>query len=56
MAERGKPLPFTNRAEIKQLTATMPIKVVARALGMSPNTIRKYKSSLNPSAQRQGKI
>ncbi len=42
MAERGRPLSFVKRQEIKTLRETMGIKRTARALEVSPNTVRKY--------------
>lgn len=44
MAERGKPLPFAKRNDIKAMAENkMPIKVIARALDVSKNTVKKYK-------------
>lgn len=43
MANRGRPLPISQRLDIKTLLKNMPIKVVARALGLSKNTVKKYR-------------
>ena len=43
MAERGKPLPFALKEQIKARTATEPVKRVARELGVSRNTAKKYR-------------
>lgn len=42
MATRGAPLPIARRLEIQSMTKNMPIKLVARALGLSKNTVKKY--------------
>lgn len=42
MADRGKPLSYDKRREIKTLRESMTIKRVARALELSRNTVRKY--------------
>lgn len=45
MAERGKPLPFALKQAIREQTAAgAKIKPLARDLGLSKNTIRKYKA------------
>lgn len=43
MATRGKPLAFALRQDIRTLLRNMPVKVVARALGVSKNTVKKYR-------------
>lgn len=43
MASRGKPLPIAQRLDIRTMLKNMPIKVVARALGVSKNTVKKYR-------------
>lgn len=42
MAERGKPLEQWQQDRIKRLSAYMPIKKVAKIVGVDRNTVRKY--------------
>ena len=42
MAERGKPLSFALREQIKQQRQQAPIRAVAQKLHVSPNTVQKY--------------
>lgn len=42
MAERGKPLPFNLREQIKQQRALETVRRVAGALGVSKTTVQKY--------------
>jgi len=43
MAERGKPLPFQTREEIKARRASETVREVARQLQVSKTTVQKYK-------------
>lgn len=42
MSNRGKPLPWSVREEIKRLAADMSLSKVARELGVARDTVRKY--------------
>lgn len=42
MAERGKPLAFSKREEIKSRRPTEPLRKVAAEIGVAVNTVRKY--------------
>lgn len=42
MTNRGRPLPFSLREQIKQLRAEKSLREVAAALGVAVNTVRKY--------------
>lgn len=44
MAQRGKPIPFALKEQIKVRTAAEPVKRVARELGVSKNTAKKYRA------------
>lgn len=45
MAQRGAPLPFAMKQAIKTLTAAgAKIKPLARELGVSKNTAKKYRA------------
>lgn len=42
MTNRGRPLPYTLREQIKQQRTAASIRRVAESLRVSPNTVRKY--------------
>lgn len=45
MAERGRPLPFALKEQIKNRTAAgEKVRPLARELGISKNTAKKYKA------------
>lgn len=47
MASRGRPLPFTQRQDIKTMLAQrQPVAMIARVLGLSRNTVRKYRGKV----------
>lgn len=43
MAERGKPIPFDVRAQIKDGRVLGTVRQVAAVLGLSKTTVQKYK-------------
>lgn len=45
MAERGKPLPFVLKQEIRQRRADATVREVARELQVSKSTVQKYGNS-----------
>lgn len=51
MADRGKPLKFAIREQIKNLRQSMPLRKVAEAVGVAVNTARKY-SAKGPARPR----
>lgn len=42
MAERGKPIPFSMREEIKSRRDESTVREVAKNLGVSKTTVQKY--------------
>lgn len=42
MAERGKPIPFDLRLQIKEKRATETVRHVANELSISKTTVQKY--------------
>lgn len=48
MATRGAPLPIARRLEIQSLARNMPLRLVARVLGVSRNTVSKYAGKFEP--------
>jgi len=42
MAERGKPLPFGMKQEIRQRRTDATVRAVARELQVSKSTVQKY--------------
>lgn len=51
MADRGRPLPFKAREEIKQVRQHHSIRQTAKVLDVSRNTVRKYGGKFDPPQQ-----
>lgn len=47
MAERGRPIPFSAREEIKARRESESLRAVASKVGVAVNTVRKYENKFD---------